>query len=663
MIHDDRVATRRVAAELAEPAEKGRQLAEKLGLRPYPVNYWVVTHDEMNELIAYDGFQTRYPHWRWGMKYDRQRKQDTFGMGKAFEIVNNDNPCHAFLQESNAPADQKAVITHVEAHADFFRNNEWFGRFAGEREDPDAAAMLEQHAETIAGHAEDPEIDREEVERLIDAVLCIEDTIDQHRALAAERGGDEVLDEELADIQERLDRLGLSPDVREQVFDEDWVDAQRERERLPEPRPDVLAYLREHGKQFDESEGKAVEREPWMDEVIELLRREGYYFAPQRMTKVLNEGWASYWESLMMGDERFAGDDEFVTYADHMARVLGSPGLNPYKLGFALWRYVENSANRREVVDKLLRVDGVTWRNFHDVTDFDEVAAALEPDPAIAGVTADTLGDLDPDDPRVDAEALARATAGDLDADAYPWAVLTYEGLCERHFSLAKPANRGFLERISRAELERVARYMFDDEVYPDAASALADVDYGAGWARMREVRESHNDVTFIDEFLTQEFVVEGNYFTYEYSEAAEGYRVASVDADDVKRKLLLRFTNFGKPTIAVYDGNYDNRGELLLGHRYNGVALDIEQAKRTLERVFQLWGRPVNLATIVTEYDDHEVEVARRRGREPRGEEVPIRLRYDGEAVERHALESDLAEQIAADDVDYDTTPEEWLA
>ncbi|WP_284013938.1 SpoVR family protein [Halobaculum litoreum] len=662
MIHDDRVATRRVAAGLEEPAEKARELAEKLGLRPYPVRYWVVTHEEMNRLIAYDGFQTRYPHWRWGMKYDRQRKQDTFGMGKAFEIVNNDNPCHAFLQESNTDADQKAVITHVEAHADFFRNNEWFGRFAGDREEPNAAAMLERHADAIASYVDDPEVDRGDVERLIDAVLCVEDTIDQHRALAAERGVEDA-DADLVDIEERLDRLGLSAEVRDQVFDDEWIDAQREGEHLPEPRLDVVRYLREHGKRFDAEEGKAVDREPWMDDVIELLRRESYYFAPQKLTKVMNEGWASYWESLMMGDERFAGDDEFVTYADHMSRVLGSPGLNPYALGLAIWQYVENTANRREVVDKLLRVEGVTWRTLHDVVDFDAVADLLEPDPAIAGLTADTLEHLDPEDPRVDADALERALVGDLDADAYPWAVLTYEGLCERHFSLSKPANRGFLQRVGRSELERLARYMFDDEVYPDVETALADVDYGAGWERMREVRESHNDVTFIDEFLTEEFVVEGNYFTYEYSHAAGGYRVASVDPDDVKKKLLLRFTNFGKPTIAVYDGNYDNRGELLLGHRYNGVALDLPKATKTLERVFELWGRPVNLATVVTEYDDHELEVARRRGREPRGEEAAIRLRYDGDQVERHELEPALADRIAAADADYDTKPDEWLA
>ena len=657
---DDRTLARREAAELAEPVERARELAEKLGLEPYPVNYWIVDYEEMNELIAYDGFQRRYPHWRWGMKYDRQQKQDQLGMGKAFEIVNNDNPCHAFLQESNAPADQKAVITHVEAHADFFRNNQWFGRFAGEDEQPDAAAMLERHAETIGKYVNDPEIDREEVERFIDAVLSLEDTIDQHRALTADR--DTETDEDLPDMADRLDRLDISDEVRSQVFDEEWLDAQ-DSDGLARPRPDVLGYLLEEGQEYDPEEGRSVERADWKDDVLELLRREAYYFAPQKMTKVMNEGWASKFESLMMSDEGFAGTDEFLTYADHMARVLGSGGLTPYKLGLELWEYVENRANRRAVIDKLLRVEGVTWRNFHDVIDFETVRAELEPDPVVASIDADALEELDPDDPRIDADGLERAQAGEIDVERYPWAVLTYEGLCERHFSLVKPQNREFIERVSRSELEATARYMFDDERYASVPEALEDVDRSAGWDRMREVRESHNDVTFLDAFLTPEFVTEGNYFTYEYSQATGDYRVASTDPAAVKRKLLLEFTNFGKPTIAVYDGNFRNRGELLLGHQYNGVALDEGQARATLERVFQLWGRPVNLATIRTEYDDHELEVARRRGREPDGEEVGVRIRYDGMSFEEHELDPELHEQLAADDVDYDTKPDDWLA
>jgi stage V sporulation protein R len=668
-MRDDRIDAQKEATRLTEPVEEAANLARKLGLDPYPVNYWIVDHDEMNELIAYGGFQRRYPHWRWGMAYDRQQKQDQFGMGKAFEIVNNDNPSHAFLQESNSLADQKAVITHVEAHADFFANNEWFGLFGDgqgdDRSDLDAAAMLERHAETIKGYVEDPDIDREDVERFIDAVLCLEDTIDQHRAFA--RAGERRERDAPPDLRERLDELDVSEDVRRQAFDEEWLDelaeAERARARLEDPHADVLAFLMEHGRQYDEESGKAVEFEPWQRDVLEILRTEAYYFAGQKMTKVMNEGWASYWESLMMGDENFAADDEFVTYADHMARVLGSPGLNPYKLGLELWQYVENVTNRREVADKLLRVEGITWRNFHDVIDFEAVADLLAPDDAIASITVETLSDLDPDDPRVDATALAAALDGEIDVDRYPWKVLTTEGLAERHFSLCKPQNRGFLRRIRRSELERLARYMFDDEKYDSVADALADVAYEAGWRRMRELRESHNDVTFIDAFLSEEFVAENNYFTYEFSQATGDFRVASDVAADVKKKLLLQFTNFGKPTVAVYDGNFDNRNELLLGHQYNGISLDVEQAKRVLERTYDLWGRPVNLMTIVKEFDEHELEIARRRNREPTPTEVGKRIRYDGERFETHDLDPELEERIAANDIDYDTKPEDWLA
>ncbi|MFB6155663.1 MAG: SpoVR family protein [Haloferacaceae archaeon] len=667
-MNTDRIEKQRSAKALEEPVREAGALARKLGLEPYPVNYWIVDYDEMNELIAYGGFQERYPHWRWGMTYDRQRKQDQFGMGKAFEIVNNDNPAHAFLQQSNAMADQKAVITHVEAHADFFANNEWFGLFnAGPEGDLDATAMLERHGDAIAGYMNDPDIEREAVERFIDAVLCLEDTIDQHRAFTAE---DERRDpDEYEELRDRIDEMDISADVRRQVFDDEWLDefeASEREARLDRPHEDVLAYLRDHGRQYDEENGRAVEMEPWQKDVLDMLRTESYYFAGQKMTKVMNEGWAAYWESLMMADERFAGDDEFLTYADHQARVLGSPGLNPYKLGKELWEHVENTANREAVAEALLRVRGVTWRNFHDVVDFEEVAARLEPDPAVDSIRPDELDALEalgPDDPRVDHEALDRALSGDVDVDRYPWKVLTYEGLAERHFSLNKRQYRTFLERIGRSELERLQRYMFDDERYDSVAEALDHVEYTAGWDRMREVRESHNDVTFIDAFLTEEFVTENNYFTYEYAQSTGDFRVASVDPDDVRKKLLLRFTNFGKPTVAVYDGNWNNRDELLLGHQYNGVMLDVEQARDVLSRVFELWGRPVNLMTIVKQYDEHEVEIARRRNREPSPTEKGVRIRYDGDEFEVHDLEPELEERIAASDVDYDTKPEEWLA
>jgi len=394
-MRDERVEAKREAESLGVPAAEARALAERLGLEPYPVRYWIVDHDEMNELIAYGGFQRRYPHWRWGMNYERQSKLDRHGLGKAFEIVNNDDPSHAFLQESNSPADQKAVITHVEAHADFFANNRWFGLYADRgKGGPNAAARLERNADRIAAIADRPEVDRDEVERLIDAVSALEDTIDQHSPADAARSVDEPgVDEDvngpdddpLAAIEERIAELDLSEEVRRDVFDDEWLEARGEGVEPEEPRPDVLAFLRDYGKRYDPESGKAVDREPWETTVIDALREEAYYFAGQKSTKVMNEGWATYWESVMMGGEGFADPDEFLTYADHMSRVLGSPGLNPYKLGFELWTHVELRAARRDVIDKLLRIEGVTPENFHSRIDLDEVAAALEPHPAIAG--------------------------------------------------------------------------------------------------------------------------------------------------------------------------------------------------------------------------------------------------------------------------------------
>ncbi|PSP58840.1 SpoVR family protein [Halobacteriales archaeon QH_7_66_36] len=1067
MSKNDRIRKRQVAQGLEPYVDEAAKLARKLGLDPYPVNYWIVDHDEMNELIAYDGFQKRYPHWRWGMNYDRQRKQRQFLGGKAFEIVNNNDPSHAFLQESNSLADQKAVITHVEAHADFFRNNRWFRLFdegasygsvdgspTTPGSGPDAAAMLASHAETVTEYVNDPDIDREAVEEWVDHVACLDGCIDQHRAYRST----EEWERESPETGEETDtpeELAISEEVRDEVFDEEWREEHDPGEDALGEK-DLLAYLAAHGRAYDEETGRAVEYEEWQRELLEILRRESYYFAPQRMTKVMNEGWAcvapdtrvftedglvemqevvgdrpdvsdgdtrrrvydanviedhdmvrietrrgfeltgsnnhrirrpdgewvrldelevgdtievsggdgcwpaeyveldwetpeyttlddvaeqagvsistvlryrelgraeradaieealesydpddvglasrdpiripgtvseqfgrflglligdghvpessrhvgftagekpkaeefaglcselfgveptveeqegrwrvyayskhlrdlliggfglptgraaakktvpeqvlhspksvvsafiqglfdadgyagdhgtilstkseslsrivqlmltnygilsrrhqqsdgcyhvhltgesasrfaneigfgydekqtrletyvddlawleeeswttevtsiehdigdvydisvetthryaaagfvnhnSKWESLMMTGENFADDDEFVSYADHMAQVLGSPGLNPYALGLELWTYVENRANRREVLEKLLRVEGVTPATFDDRVDLDEVLSLLEPAPEIANVV-DHLDELDADDPRVDSDGLAAARDGAFDVDSYPWKVLSHEGLVERHYSLVQPANRGFLKRTTRETLDRIDRYLFERDRYGTVREALADVEYDAGWDRMFAVRESHNDVTFIDEYLTEEFVEAGGYFTYEYSHRQDDYRATSTDPADVKRKLLLQFTNFGKPTVTVHDDNFGNRNELLLAHQYNGVALDVPQAKRVLERVFELWGRPVQLLTVVKEVDERDVKAASRRGQEPEPAEVGVRYRYDGDGFERIDVDREEWPPLSVGAIGYDTKPDEWL-
>ena len=77
----------------------------------------------MNEIAAYGGFPTRYPHWRFGMEYEQLAKSYEYGLSKIYEMVINNNPSYAYLLEGNSLDDQKLVMAHVYGHVDFFKNN------------------------------------------------------------------------------------------------------------------------------------------------------------------------------------------------------------------------------------------------------------------------------------------------------------------------------------------------------------------------------------------------------------------------------------------------------------------------------------------------------------------------------------------------------------
>src|SRR5262249_9096734 len=122
----------------------------------------------------------------------------------------------------------------------------------------------------------------------------------------------------------------------------------------------------------------------------------------------------------------------------------------------------------------------------------------------------------------------------------------------------------------------------------------------GLGRKKIFEVRRIHNDITFIDTFLTPEFCVQHNLFSFAWQEQAGQYFFESRDFEKIKQRLLFSLTNFGKPWIYVGDRNYRNRGELLLKHYHTGVELRLDQAADTLANIQFIWGRPVNLHTVV---------------------------------------------------------------
>jgi len=111
-------------------------------------------------------------------------------------------------------------------------------------------------------------------------------------------------------------------------------------------------------------------------------------------------------------------------------------------------------------------------------------------------------------------------------------------------------------------------------------------------------VRRLHNDITFLDEFFTFDFCVEQKFYSFGWNDKASTYEIQSREFAKVKEQLLRSLTNRGQPFIYVEDGNHDNKAELLLRHRHDGVDLDLGQAKDTLKALAKVWTRPVNLLT-----------------------------------------------------------------
>ena len=128
------------------------------------------------------------------------------------------------------------------------------------------------------------------------------------------------------------------------------------------------------------------------------------------------------------------------------------------------------------------------------------------------------------------------------------------------------------------------------------------NLNLGLGRKKIFEVRRIHNDITFIDTFLTPEFCVRHKLFSFAYAEQAGQFVIESREFELVKQRLLFSLTNFGKPYIEVVNGNHRNRGELLLGHRYNGVELKLSDAQETMVNLRYIWGRPLHIETVIDE-------------------------------------------------------------
>jgi stage V sporulation protein R len=479
-----------ISGELLKLKQEIEGYAIEFGLDFFPQIFEVCDYDTVNILAAQGGFPSRYPHWRFGMDYDQLSKGYTYGLQKIYEMVINTDPCYAYLLQANNWVDQKIVMAHVYGHNDFFKNNAWFSGTNRKMMD-----VMANHGTKIRRYME--RYGHEAVEVFIDRVLSLENLLDINvlfeTAQMRRNNSDNKVEVDDGEFQNDDRSQALKSFMRTKTRTEKPTDKVEKNKfenspekPLPRPTRDVLGYLMEHAPV-----------EEWQADIIACLRDEAYYFLPQRLTKIMNEGWASYWHSTIM-TQRALDSSEIIEFADKHAGVMAMSrqNFNPYKVGIELMRDIEFRWNT-----------GRFGKDYNDCTNM---------------------------------------------KDKLAW-----------------------------------------------------DTKVMKGREKIFEVRKSHNDISFIDEFLTPDFCNRQQLFTYKFNPRTGRMEIDTRDFEAIKHKLLLQLTNFGQPLIQVEDGNFKNRRELLLRHIHEGVDLDGTYAHETLKNLYGIWRRPVNLAT---KYEDKEV-------------------------------------------------------
>jgi len=304
---------------LQRAIEEITDIAKGFGLDFYPMRYEICPAEIIYTFGAY-GMPTRFSHWSFGKQFHKMKLHYDLGLSKIYELVINSNPCYAFLLDSNSLIQNKLIVAHVLAHCDFFKHNCRFQNTNRDMvESMAAAAERIKHYERIHGI--------KEVESFLDAILAVQEHIDPSlvRPKLLWSVDDEEEDEEETAPSPYDDLWGM--DKPKQV-------KKKKGKKLFPPRPekDILLFIEEHSREL----------EPWQRDILTMMREEMLYFWPQLETKIMNEGWASYWHQRIIRELDLTSD-EAIEFAKLNAGVVqpSKTGINPYYLGLKIFEDIE----------------------------------------------------------------------------------------------------------------------------------------------------------------------------------------------------------------------------------------------------------------------------------------------------------------------------------
>lgn len=373
MNHEEQAALERSIAEITE-------IATGFGLDFYPMRYEVCPADIIYTFGAY-GMPTRFSHWSFGKSFNKMKMQYDFGLSKIYELVINSNPCYAFLLDGNSLIQNKLIVAHVLAHCDFFKNNVRFSKT-----NRNMVESMSATAERIRQY--ETEYGASEVEHFLDAVLALQEHVDPD--LVRPYRPDRYDTQATVEADARADAAGRHTgyeDLWELAADEEAgeaADGTAVAKRFPpHPEKDLLWFI----QQF------APDLTPWQRDILTMLRDEMLYFWPQMETKIMNEGWASYWHIRILRELDLTPEETIEFSKLNSSVVVPSKNsLNPYYLGYKMLEDIEKRWDKptEEEQRKFGRIPGKGREKLFEVREFDSDTSFLR-----SYLTKDLVEDLD----------------------------------------------------------------------------------------------------------------------------------------------------------------------------------------------------------------------------------------------------------------------------
>ncbi|MBP9722043.1 MAG: SpoVR family protein [Gammaproteobacteria bacterium] len=321
----------------------------KYKLDTFPNQIEIINAEQMLDAYSSAGMPLGYNHWSFGKQFlDSQKYYKRGHMGLAYEIVINSNPCIAYLLEENSMALQVLIIAHAcYGHNSFFKSNYLFKTWTSPESIIDYFLFAKNY---IAKCEEKYGIDA--VEELLDSCHALMNLgVDRYKRPTQISINEEVKRQTEREkyLQLQVNDLWRTIPIKEAVSTD-----LTEKKRFPEePQENLLYFFEKHAPLL----------EPWQREIIRIIRKTGQYFYPQRQTKVMNEGWATFWHYTLINDLYELGyiNEGFTLEAlKSHTDVIYQPcfdaqnfsGINPYTLGFNMFMDIKRICTHPTDEDK-----------------------------------------------------------------------------------------------------------------------------------------------------------------------------------------------------------------------------------------------------------------------------------------------------------------------